>query len=62
MNEITQWLCDLARTEAKRQLCLAMIAGGDSPERVGERLDLSLKAVDTIIRLDMMSRKDGGNK
>ena len=39
-----------------RQLCLAMIAGGDSPERAAERLGINLKLVEAMVALDMVSR------
>jgi hypothetical protein len=49
-------MSDHPEGKAKRQLCLAMIAGGDSPERAAERLALDIRIVDVIIALDMTRR------
>jgi hypothetical protein len=46
----------IAKARATRQLCLAMIAGGDSPERAAERLGLNIRLVDLIISLNMVKR------
>lgn len=60
MDKMLEFLYDLAETKVKIELCLAMIAGGDSPERVGERLGWGSEVVNTIIRLDMSSRARRG--
>jgi len=49
----------LERTWATKQLCLAMIAGGDSPERAAERLGINPKLVELIISIDMIRRRNG---
>lgn len=46
----------VAKARATRHLCLAMIAGGDSPERAAERLGLDPGLVDLIIAVDMIRR------
>lgn len=60
MGKMLEWLSthteELARAQAKKQFCLALIAGGDSPEQAGERLGLDLKLVEIIIALDMLFR------
>ncbi len=49
----------IAKARATRQLCLAMIAGGDSPERAAERLGINPKLVELIVSLDMIRRNRG---
>ena len=46
----------IGRARETRQLCLAMIAGGDSPERAAERLGINPKLVELIVLIDMIRR------
>ncbi len=53
---VSEHAAEIARARDKRQLFLAMVAGGDSPERAAERLGLGRGIAEAIISLDILSR------
>ena len=45
-----------AESQRKRELFLALIAGGDTPERAAERVGIGSAFINAIILMDLASR------